>query len=141
MRRFLLKLMRRRRLERDLEAELAFHREMAAKAGNPDALGHRVVVEEEARDLWRFTRLENLWRDVVYGARGLARQPALVASAVLSLALGVGANATVFSLGMELLLSQPSARDAASLVYVQDDRNSHASWEKFQAVQQSGLFS
>ncbi len=62
MRRFILKLMRRRRLERDLEAELSFHREMSAAAGNPIPLGNTTVIREHAFDLWRFTFVENLWR-------------------------------------------------------------------------------
>ena len=62
MRRLLLKLFRRRRLLQDLEAELAFHREMAATGGNPIPLGNAGVIQEQAFDLWRFNRLENLWR-------------------------------------------------------------------------------
>ncbi len=108
MRRIWLKLLRRRRFERDFEAEVAFHREMARAGGNPLPLGNPVVLAEQVRDVWRFTAIEHLWRDLVHGARGLARQPGLVAGAVVSLALGVGANAAVFSLGMELLLSEPT---------------------------------
>src|SRR5262245_16543971 len=113
MRRLLLKLFRRRRLERDLVDEMAFHREMAAAGGNPIRFGNPAVLAGEARDLWRFTRLENAWRDVVYGARGLRRRPALFAAAVSSIALGIGANAAIFSLAVELLFSQPSVTDAS----------------------------
>ena len=140
MRRLFLKLFRRRRLERDLAEEMAFHRDMAAAGGNTLPFGNRAVIEEHARDLWRFSSIENLWRDVVYGARALLRQPALVASAVLSLALGIGANATIFSLGMELLLSEPSVTDASSLVYVRDRGNSHSEPDKLEALRESGLF-
>ena len=61
-----LKLFRRRNMERDLEAELAFHREMAQAAGNSIPFGHRGLIKEQALDLWRFTWAENL----------LARRPA-----------------------------------------------------------------
>jgi hypothetical protein len=54
MRRFLLKLVRRRRLERDLQAELAFHRNMAAEGQNPIPLGNAANIREQAFDLWRF---------------------------------------------------------------------------------------
>ncbi len=140
MRRLLLKLFRRRRLERDLAEEMAFHRDMAGAGGNTLPFGNRAVIAEQARDLWRFSSIENLWRDVVYGLRGLVRQPALVASAVLSLALGIGANATIFSLGMELLLSEPSVTDGQSLVYVRDRGNSHSEPEKLAALRESELF-
>ena len=67
----LLKLRRRRRLRQDLEAELAFHREMAAAAGNPIPLGNASSIREQAFDLWRFNRIENLWRDVAFAVRAL----------------------------------------------------------------------
>jgi predicted permease len=140
MRRFWLKLRRRRRLEADLEAELAFHREMSTAHGHAIPFGNRTSITEQARDLWRFTVLENLWRDVVYGMRGLAKRPALLTSAVLSLALGIGANTAIFSLAVELLLSQPSVTDAESIAYVRIDGNSHSSPEALEALRQGGLF-
>lgn len=109
MRRFFLKLSRRRRLERDLEAELAFHRELAEQGGNAIPLGNASAIKEQAFDLWRFNFLENLWRDVIYGARSLRRSPALVVSALVSLALGIGVNTAMFSVGVEFLMSEPSA--------------------------------
>ena len=140
MRRLLLKLRRRRRLHADLEAELAFHREMAAANDRPAALGNTTRAVEASLDLWRFTALENLWRDVVYGVRGLRRSPALVASAVLSLGLGIGVNTAMFSLGVEFLLSEPSVNDPASIVEVRLGGNSVASRRVFESVQQSGVF-
>src|SRR6476659_4325838 len=140
MRRLLLKLRRRRRLHDDLEAELAFHREMAAANDRPAALGNTTRAVEASLDLWRFTTLENLWRDVVYGVRGLRRSPALVASAVLSLGLGIGVNTAMFSVGVEFLLSEPSVNDPASIVEVQLGGNSVASRRVFESVQQSGVF-
>jgi hypothetical protein len=140
MRRLLLKLRRRRRLHDDLEAELAFHREMAAANDRPAALGNTTRAVEASLDLWRFTALENLWRDVVYGVRSLRRSPTLVASAVLSLGLGIGVNTAMFSLGVEFLLSEPSVSDPASIVEVRLGGNSVASRRVFESVQQSGVF-
>ncbi len=140
MRRLFLKLWRRRRLERDLEAELSFHREMAAVSGNPLPLGNITRIKEDALDLWRFTTIENLWRDVVYGARGLRRSPALVGGALLSLALGIGANTAMFSLGVEFLLSEPSVREAGSLLSVRLGGNSHARHPVVAFLGDSGVF-
>src|SRR4051794_8264018 len=118
MRRFLLKLIRRRNLDQDLETELAFHREMAAANGNPIPLGNAAAIREQAFDLWRFNWVENLWRDVCYAARALRRSPGLVVSALLSLGLGIGVNTAMFSPAVEFLLSEPSVTDARSVVYV-----------------------
>lgn len=140
MRRFFLKLMRRRRLERELQAELAFHREMAAAGGNPTPFGNEETIKESARDLWQFTLIENLWRDTRYAVRSLRRSPALVLGTVLSLALGLGANATIFALAVEFLLSEPSVTDARTLVSVHVGGSSHQDPEIVEQIRQSGLF-
>src|SRR6185437_365578 len=84
--RTLLKLIRRRRLHSDLEAELAYHREHAREHGNAVDLGNATAVKESALDLWRFTFLKNVWRDLLFAARGLRRNSAFPITAVLSLA-------------------------------------------------------
>lgn len=140
MRRFLLKLFRRRNLQNDLETELAFHREMAAAQGNPIGLGNTSVLKEQALDLWRFNFPENLWRDLTYATRGLLRSPGFVLSAVLSLALGIGVNATMFSLTVEFLFSQPSVSDPQSMVTLQVGGNSHAERKIRTMVEESGIF-
>jgi putative ABC transport system permease protein len=94
MRRFWLKLTRRYRMQRDLEAELEFHRDMAQRAGNPLPLGK---IREESYDAWRFALVEDLWRDFVYASRSLRKNRSLLIAAVLSLALGIGANTAMFA--------------------------------------------
>ena len=140
MRRFLRKLLHRRRMQGEMEAELAFHREMAERHGNPIPLGNTAFLAEQGYDLWRFTFVENLWRDLVYAARGLRRSPAMVLTALLSLGLGIGVNAAMFSLGMEFLFSQPSVRDPASLVYVRLGGSSHSAPPVLDFLASSGLF-
>lgn len=98
MRRLLLKLIRRKRLQQDLAAELAFHAEMSGEHDNAIRLGNVSLIKEQAFDVWRFNLLENLWRDLIYGVRGLRRSPALLVCALLSLGLGIGANTSIFEL-------------------------------------------
>ncbi len=140
MHRFLLKLWRRRRLQHDLETELAFHREMSERHQNEITLGNTTGIKEQAFDLWRFNFLENLWRDLLYAARGLRRSPVLVVSALLSLGLGIGVNAAMFSLGLELLFSQPSVQDANSLVSIRLGGNSNSPEEAIDFLRRSSLF-
>jgi putative ABC transport system permease protein len=140
MRGLLLKLLRRRKLQRDLEAELAFHEQLSAEHNNPVRLGNRTLIEEQSRDLWRFNFIENLWRDVSYGVRSLRRSPTLVFSAILSLGLGIGVNLAIFSLAVEFLLSDPSVTDPASLALVRIAGNSHSGKNVVDRVQLSGVF-
>ncbi|HUI57482.1 MAG TPA: ABC transporter permease [Bryobacteraceae bacterium] len=140
IRRIFLKFVRRRRLERDLEAELAFHREMASAAGNPIPFGNAGFIREQALDLWRFNRTENLWRDVVFAVRTLRKSPGFVMAALVSLGLGIGVNTAIFSIAVEFLLSQPSVRGANSVVYVRQDGNSHMQPSTIDALSRSGVF-
>jgi len=50
---------------------------MAAAHENPIGLGNPSVIKEQALDLWRFTFLENVWRDILYGIRSLFEVPVL----------------------------------------------------------------
>lgn len=98
VRRLFLKLFRHRRLQLDLEAELTFHEEMSRTHDNHIRLGNQMTVKEQAFDLLRFNLMENLWRDLVYAARGLRRSPVLLLCALLSVGLGTGANTAMFQL-------------------------------------------
>src|SRR5262245_48553566 len=117
-RRILLKLMRRRRLEQEMEAELAFHRDLAQAHANPIGLGNMTRIREEARDLWRFTIVEDFWRDVLYALRSLRRTPGFAAIAILTLALGIGANTAMFTLLHRIMLASLPVQDPEELIEV-----------------------
>jgi predicted permease len=138
--RIVLKLLRRRRLERDLEVEMAFHREMAAQHGNTIPFGNPLVVKEQARDLWRFASVENVWRDLRYAARGLRRSPGLVISALLSLGVGIGVNMAIFSMVTDVLFSTPSITEPDRWMGIRLGGSSHASPDVVEALRASGVF-
>jgi hypothetical protein len=102
-------LVRRRHAEGELDEELNFHIEMEARkgryAGMTDAearqsararFGGVAQVGEQCRDVRGLTFLENLARDMRHGARVLRKTPLFTAIAVLSLAIGIGANTAGF---------------------------------------------
>ena len=122
IRRSLLKLLRRRRLERDLEAELVFHRDLASEHANPIGLGSMLRIREEARDVWRFALIEDFWRDVSCGVRSLRRTPAFAAIAILTIALGIGANTAIFTVIHRVMLASLPVREPSQLIEILVDR-------------------
>jgi predicted permease len=92
-----LYLFNRRRLDAELEADMEFHREMAASAGRNN-FGNLLRMREQAREAWGWTWLDRLLQDLRYGARILARSPGFTAMVVLVLAIGISVNVSAFSL-------------------------------------------
>jgi putative ABC transport system permease protein len=132
LRRFLLKLIRRRRLQRDLDAELSFHEEMARLHRNPVRLGNRTLVQEQVRDLWRFPIVESILMDATHAARSLRKSPVLTAVIFVTLALGIGANTALFSVVQAMFLRPlPDVKDPSSVIAAYTSSSSNSSYSTF----------
>src|SRR6267143_1635505 len=99
-------------LERDMREEL----ESLAAIAEPRELGNLTRAAEEARAVWSWAWLDQLYRDVQYALRTMRHSPGFTATAVLSLALGIGANTAIFSLIDALMLRWLPVRDPQGLV-------------------------
>jgi predicted permease len=84
-------------------------------------LGNVTRIREQVYERNSVLTLETLWRDVAYGLRMLRRNPGFAAVAVLSVALGIGANASVFTLLDQVMLRQLPVEKPGELVLVTVD--------------------
>ena len=127
----IVSIFRRGRLEEDLDAELAAHldlaveenlqRGMSAEEARRNALirfGGREQAREQHREARGLPMLELLLQDVRYAARQLVKSPGFTAAAVLTLALGIAVNATMFSMVSAFLLRRPPGRDPERVAVV-----------------------
>ena len=121
--------LRRRRKEAELREELQFHIEEEAERLQADGLAHDQArwaahrdlgnmtrLREETRTLWTSAVLDQLAQDVRYAWRTMWSNKMFTALTVLCLALGIGANATIFSFMDAILLRSLPIEDPRSLI-------------------------
>ena len=113
----ILNWFRLRRLESDLDRELQYHIDRRVTdlihSGLPEPearrraaleLGGTTKVREEVRDIWLTRWLRDFVHDLRFSARSILRSPSFTATAVLSLALGIGATTALYSLIDQIVL-------------------------------------
>jgi len=132
----LLMLVRRHQFDRELEEEMRLHQElreqehlgagMSAEEAHYTArrhFGNATLTQERSRDMWGWSWLENAMQDVRYGLRQLRRSPGFTAVAVLTLALGIGANTAIFTLIDAVMLRSLPVANPGQLYRLGDNNN------------------
>jgi predicted permease len=123
--------LRRSRMESEMDAELRFHLEAYTEdlvrggVAREEALrrarmefGGIERVKEESREARGAMIMETMFQDLRYGLRVLRKNPGFTAVAVLTLALGIAVNATMFSLVSAFLLRRPPGREPERVAVV-----------------------
>jgi predicted permease len=111
-------LLRRHQLDQELEDDMDFHREMMARDGRRN-FGNTLRLREDAREAWGWTWIDRCEQDLRYASRTLMRSPGFTTTAILVLAIGIGVNATAFSLFNMVALKPLPVRDPDSLLQLQ----------------------
>jgi predicted permease len=127
----MLMLFHRKAQTARLNDELAFHLDQQVKENisrglAPDearyaalrSFGNPTQLRDEARSSWSWNWLEKFLRDLRYGARTLARSPGFTLTAILVMALGIGATTSLFTIVRSVLLKPLPFRDPDNLVMV-----------------------
>ena len=126
-------LLRRRKLEEELQTELQDHLEMdiedrvgrglrrdEAQRVAQRTLGDTLTITEQWRDARGFTAVDELVQDIRHSVRTLRRAPGFASVAVLTLALGIGANTAVFSVADAAVFRPLPYRNSEQLAYLRN---------------------
>lgn len=102
--------------------------------------GNATQIEQRSREVWQWPRLESLWADIRYSVRRLCKTPGFTITALMTLALGIGANAGIFTLlDAVLLKSLPLPRPQELYLVKENDKpaeKSRFSYPLFKRLEQ-----
>src|SRR5579862_496754 len=129
-------------LHRELRAREMLNGGMNSKEAQESAqrrFGNSPQLREESRDMWGWSWLENILRDLRYATRMLRKNPGFTAVAILTIALGIGVNTAVFSVVNAALVKSLPYPGSNRIVHLWETYQGHsiasqreASWPNYQ---------
>ncbi len=143
----------RSRFQAELADEMRFHVESRADELEQSGVerseavararrefGSRMRAAEDTSGAWQMRWLEDLISDLRYAGRAFRRNPGFALTAICCLALGIGANATIFNITTSFLFSEPSCRDSAALIAMWGGGNSASTFADYKFLRDAHVF-